>query len=672
MSKKFTLDQLTEGIRQRHLGSANHRLVEKWARTGLLRGLEGTARENMSALLENQAAQLLRETNSISTGGASLSSSGDIRGFTNIAFPIVRRVFGGLVANELVSIQPMSLPSGLLFYLDYTYGTAVGGDSHDNLNENQQAQNTTETYSPGQSIYSAPPGKGIRSGSLAVGGQYDLAGSGYSRVQDNLSALSTTCFVAANIGAFNDGSGTAGSTLTAGSACYTTGTDGKLLQFDPQISNLIEKGSNPGGKDNPGGSAFQFMFANLATASGTSEKTAGTRTLSVADLSLVKEFAVHEGASVPIQSNATNAFCYLTGSGDAGKIQGGNVLNVRRLNQIGTYTAAGGFTPDPLIAYDGTNASMLMVVSGGYDGTTAVTALELSFPLAASLNATAGVGDTLTIPTFESNFATDPSPVIPEIDIKVESIAVTAVTRKLRARWSPELAQDLNAYHSLDAEVELTQILSEQIALELDREILNDLLTQANGANLYWSRAPGKFVNKESGAVIERGTSLQPGPAFTGTVREWYETLIETIIDCANQIHRKTLRGSANFIVVGPDVATILEASVLYRPEYSLDGDGQVGSPMTVGAEKAGTLSNRFTVYKDPYFPRNKVLVGYKGGSYLETGYVYAPYVPLIVTPTIFAPEDFTPRKGVMTRYGKKMVRSDFYGTVTIQDLNII
>ena len=241
----------------------------------------------------------------------------------------------------------------------------------------------------------------------------------------------------------------------------------------------------------------------------------------------------------------------------------------------------------------------------------------------------------------------------------------------MKAKWSPELAQDLNAYHSLDAEVELTQILSEQIALELDREILNDLLVQANGANLFWSRAPGKFVNKLTGVEVARNSSLRPGPQFTGTVRDWYETLIETVIDAGNIIHRKTLRGSANFIVIGPDVATILEASVMYKPSYSLDGEGQA-SAISIGAEKIGTLSNRFTVYKDPYFPRNKVLIGYKGGSYLETGYVYAPYVPLIVTPTIFAPEDFTPRKGVMTRYGKKMVRSDFYGTVTCLDMNII
>jgi hypothetical protein len=301
--------------------------------------------------------------------------------------------------------------------------------------------------------------------------------------------------------------------------------------------------------------------------------------------------------------------------------------------------------------------------------------MKVSMALADNLvNADANVpGSVLTVPSFESDFGANPSPVIPEIDIKIESISITATTRKLRARWSPELAQDLNAYHSMDAEVELTSILSEQIALEIDREILNDLVTTANGANYYWSRSPGRFVNKVTGDRQVLTEDLrQIGPQFTGTVREWYETLVETVIDVANTIHRKTLRGSANFLVTSPDVCTILESSVLYKPKFSIDGEGQVGSPFTIGAEAIGTVSNRFTVYKDPYFPRNKILVGYKGGTYLETGYVYAPYVPLIVTPTIFAQDDFTPRKGVMTRYGKKVVRSDFYGTVTVMDMNVI
>jgi len=443
-------------------------------------------------------------------------------------------------------------------------------------------------------------------------------------------------------------------TITA--ASQMTGSTGRLMQFDPQVKTYLEDGTWSY-------AAFAVVPASFLSSS------AGN-----ADLTMIKDVALFASGTSDVS---------IPKIGEA--VQGGvNLFNVRRLNALGTL-ASNKWSGDPLLEYDSTNAHVLMVVGGTSEptmtNTTAESAVNVSFAIKPGLNIGTSVGDALTIPTFESDFGDgagggttpgNPGPIIPEIDIKIESLAVTAVTRKLRARWSPELAQDLNAYHSLDAEVELTQILSEQIALELDREILNDLLTQANGATLYWSRMPGKFVNKETGAEQSRTSSLHPGPAFTGTVREWYETLIETIIDCANTIHRKTLRGSANFIVVGPDVATILEASVLYKPTYSLDGDGQVGSPMTIGAEKVGSLSNRFTVYKDPYFPRNKILVGYKGGSYLETGYVYAPYVPLIVTPTIFAPEDFTPRKGVMTRYGKKMVRSDFYGTVTCMDMSVI
>lgn len=641
MNTNFSLQQLTEGIQSRDQSKESNRLTEKWSRTGLLKGMNGVKRENMARLLENQAAQVLREASSLSTGGGNGTSSGDIRGFSNVAFPIVRRVFGGLIANELVSIQPMSLPSGLLFYLDYTYGANVGGDT---VNGTAGAANA-QTYSPASSIYTSPTGKGIRSGSLAVGGQYDLVGVGYSKVHKVATGGETTLLTS---GAFR---GTT-NVITAGVSMFATGTDGKLVQFDPQVTTLIEDNVSNGVPTSNG--VFQFLIFDATQFSASM------------DYSMFKEWALFSATS--------EATLGLKPPGET--FQGGrNILNIRRLNQLGTYTAAGGFVSNPLATRSTANAALLTVVSGVYRPTMNSTAsgLSSSFVVASTLDVDSSDSSTLTIPTFESDFSTTtPSPVIPEIDIKIESIAVTATTRKLRAKWSPELAQDLNAYHSMDAEVELTQILSEQIALEIDREILNDLISEANGANFYWSRMPGRFVNKTNGNVQNLGSSLSTGPSFTGTVREWYETLTETIIDVANTIHRKTLRGSANFIVTSPDVCTILEASVLYKPSYKLDGNGQVSSPFTLGAEPVGSLSNRFTVYKDPYFPRNKILVGYKGGSYLETGYVYAPYVPLIVTPTIFAPEDFTPRKGVMTRYGKKMVRSDFYGTVTVMDLNVI
>ena len=667
MAKKFTLDQLTEGIRRRDVGQQSALLTEKWTRTGLLRGMNDTGRENMARLLENQAAQLLREQSSIGNGSRGTASSGDLRGFTNIAFPIVRRVFGGLVANDLVSIQPMSLPSGLLFYLDYTYGTNIGGSSSATGGAGTEDQ---QDYRKGQSIYNLPTGKGVRSGSDAVGGQYDLVGSGYSRVNTQLAAGELVLLAS---GAMNNKTGDESTTLTGGAYITTGSKDLKLVQFDPQVQTLVESGQSSVGA--PGGlGLFQALVWDINNFPAS------------ADLTAVKEIGLYGGGAIVESWAATSAgLALLNGRGvkvlsASDAVQGGQIVNIRRLNQLGTF-AAGVFTPDPMVTISTDGAALLTIVSGTFrpDLTTNPTVANYhgfsgSYVQSPTLNV-GGDGDTLTIPTFESNFgagSTNVNPQIPEIDIKIESIAVTAETRKLRARWSPELAQDLNAYHSLDAEVELTQILSEQIALELDREILNDLLTQAKGANYYWSRMPGKFVNKKTGGEVSLSSTLASGPSFTGTVREWYETLVETIIDVANEIHRKTLRGSANFIVVSPDVATIFEASILYKPNYSLDGQGQVGSPFQLGAAPIGSLSNRFTVYKDPYFPRNKVLVGYKGGSYLETGYVYAPYVPLIVTPTIFAPEDFTPRKGVMTRYGKKMVRADFYGTVTCMDMDVI
>ena len=654
----FTLNQLTEGIRQRHMGAQHQRLTEKWNRTGLLRGLQDQSRENMAVLLENQAAQALREANTLggTTAGTSGAASGDIRGFQNIAFPIVRRVFGGLVANDLVSIQPMSLPSGLLFYLDYTYGSANG-------EVNTGAGTDAATYAAGDSIYNSPNGKSIREGSYAVGGQYDLAGSGFSRRHGEVEFTGVDARLSLEFGIVaSNGKWEKGNIIT--SATQLTGAAGRFMQFDPQVQTALEDGTI---------SHVQFARVKVSHLTGSGFS---------ADLTMIKDVALsHDDASTLEKDGVPPEIVPATFQA------GSQIRNLRRLNSLVTIPTTNVVTSAPLSTTSTSDAYVLMTLIGtGSDSRTSTGVagdlegdvnddVNVSFVLGGNLDIDSTSGDALTIPAFESNLSAtggSVSPVIPEIDIKIESLSVTAVTRKLRARWSPELAQDLNAYHSLDAEVELTQILSEQIALELDREILNDLLTQANGANFFWSRSPGKFVNKQTGAPANKASSLAGGPSFTGTVREWYETLIETIIDASNTIHRKTLRGSANFIVVGPDVATILESSVLYKPVYSLDGDGQVGAGMSIGAEKVGSLSNRFTVYKDPYFPRNKILVGYKGGSYLETGYVYAPYVPLIVTPTIFAPEDFTPRKGVMTRYGKKMVRSDFYGTVTCLDMNII
>lgn len=636
--KTFSLSQLAEGVQRKSLGADMPRINDKWGKTGLLEGLRGTGKDNMSRLLENQAAEMLRESNALSTGGANLVSSGQVAGFTNVAFPIVRRVFAGLISNEIVSVQPMSLPSGLLFYLDYTYGSNVGGDSGVNL-----AAGTNETYTRGDSVYNNPAGARIRSGSLATGGQYDLVGTGFSKVHKQSLNIDATVD---SVGYWASGSiWTTGTAGTVKSTADFTGFNARFARYDSKIETDLA--------DN----LLDYTFLHVSASEVTSK-------IGGADLQSLEQITI-TGFGNGVGSATAWGSDYQGGTG---------VLNLRKLNKRGSWDwTTGLFVPDPI---GGSHIQFVIKVSNAGTAPQPTAAAATKVTASAAISDALSVnsdGSTLTIPSFESDFAINPpSPVIPEVDIKIESVAVTATTRKLRARWSPEMAQDLTAFYNIDVEVELTNILSEMITLDIDREILNDLLTQANAANLYWSRAPGKIVNKYTGAEALQSSALAPGPQAYVNIQDWYQTLLETVTDAANTIHKKTLRGSGNFIVTSPDVCTILEHLQTYKSAYKIDTDGQVSDSMTLGAESVGTLNNRYTVYKDPYFPANRILLGLKGNTFLESGYIYAPYVPLILTPVIYAQEDFTPRKGIMTRYGKKMVRADFYATVTVMDMNLI
>jgi hypothetical protein len=648
--RPFTLATIAEGISRTAVNAGNSKIVEKWAGLGLLEGLQGVQRERMARMLENQAIEVLKgtssflnETNALSLGGAGLQSSGQIAGFTNVAFPIVRRVFAGLIANEIVSVQPMSLPSGLLFYLDYTYGSNVGGDAGTSANQFSTTSTTTnEVFTKGQSVYNGPAGAGVRSGSLAAGGQYGLIGTDYTKVQKQ--ALNLT--VATNsVGFWLSGSTwTTGSTASVRTSADFVGYNARFVGFDPQVE--IDLANN----------VLDYCFVFMSASEITSN-------INGADLASMTSIALTGFGSSPGGVTAWGE-----------KYQGGQgVLNLRGATKRGNWNYTTGIFEQN--ALGGSHLMFVVALSNtgapptvGNATTNAVTA---SAVLGDSLSVNSD-GSAVTVPQWETDWAVDASPRIPEVDIKIESVAVTATTRKLRARWSPEMAQDLTAFYSIDVEQELTNILSEMVTLDIDREILNDLLTQASAANYFWSRAPGRFVNKYTGQEGTRSSTVAPGPNFAGTVKEWYETLVETVTDVANVIHKKTLRGSGNFIVCGPEVATILEHTTAYRASVKFDNDGQVKDNMVIGAEPIGNINGRYSVLKDPYFPVNKILVGLKGSTFLESGFIYAPYVPLILTPVIYAQEDFTPRKGIMTRYGKKMVRADFYGTVTILDMGLI
>ena len=584
------LEKLTEGIRDRSLAREGEALLEKWEKTGLLEGLENdTKRSAMSRLLENQAAQLLKEASSM--------AAGDVEGFASVAFPIVRRVFGGLLAQDLVSVQPMSLPSGLVFFLDFTIGTDRGGAGTGPNHRDTKGKSiyggrrVGSQLTGGVDLSIADPTLDLNDGSYR-GGAYDLY-NGYSTPTGSV-VLANTAITELNVE-------TEIRALTASANADLF----KRIDFDPDLMARGDQAEAVGViraeitsvKDD-------INFDNLAavTYNGQGQGTG--------DYRIVRRLTQH--------SASTDGSHYLT------FVVVGNGLNV---GNIAAVTASVHFPRKDKCSAGGATGAVVGAEGWG---------LELGGDL--------GVNDT-----------------IPEIDIKVDSIAVTALTRKLKAKWTPELAQDLNAYHNLDAEVELTSVLSEQVALEIDQEILNDLVQGATGGTLYWSRRPGRFLDRESGADI---TSATAPPDFTGTVSEWYETLMETINDVSARIHRKTLRGGANFIVCSPEVASILEFTAGFRASVAVDDEG--GS---WGAQNVGSLSKKMDVYVDPYFPRGLILVGRKGNSFLESGYVYAPYVPLQVTPTIFNPDTFAPTKAVMTRYAKQMVRSDMYGLVICRDL---
>ncbi len=592
------LEKLTEGIVNRDLQKEGAALLAKWENTGLLEGMKDErSKDAMARLLENQAKELLREA-------SSAMSQGDVEGFASVAFPIVRRVFGSLIANDLVSVQPMSLPSGLIFFLDFTYdrGKAAAGAA---LND---------------SIYGG-----------GVVGQELTGGVNLGQTKLDSTVLNNTALSSSNpekgFYGLNNGYASPTGSKANEAGRFTLAAHGvypgdasagiaKLAQFDPDI---------------PSGSVVAVATVNVSEFTGSNGTKFNLDNLIGLDV-------IHDGAK-----------------GRAGLLQ-------RRLTSFAT-----GSSQSTLNLVFVSTSSTDADAQASLNAAIAQTA-DSTFALVDNFNGTpaAGAAEAIGAVAGDDDWGLEDNINIPELNIKVDSVSVTAVTKKLKAKWTPELGQDLNAYHNLDAEVELTSILSEQIALEIDREILKDLIAGATAGKYYWSRRPGRFVNRETGAQVGGNVANESlmGADFTGTVSEWYETLIETINDVSAQIHRKTLRGGANFVVCSPEVANILEFTAGFRANVTADSDRG-----TVGAVNVGSLSKKWEVYVDPYFPRNVILVGRKGGSFLESGYVYAPYVPLQVTPTIFGVEDFVPRKGVMTRYAKKMVRPDMYGLVICQDL---
>jgi hypothetical protein len=519
------------------------KLVGKWEPTGLLDDIEdSTKKQGMAVLLENQATQLIKEASATSTAANKEEWSG-------VALPLVRRIFGELSAQEFVSVQPMNLPSGLIFFLDFKYGTA------------NQANHTENT-----DVFGNTSGSGDASGGLYGGGRF-----GYSINDYSVTGLQS--------------GGAAGGNYSTASATW------KEVEFEPDLSSSVSDGT--------------LLKVSVGAGLFTNPDWEGVRAFELSGSLITATYPAY--TVVDDVNNVTTASFFAK----ATNFNNATVLGVR-YHKAPTAITRGDF--------EATNTQI------------------------------------------DANPETDID--IPEVDISLKSEAIVAKTRKLKAVWTPELAQDLNAYHSVDAEAELTAMLSEYIAMEIDLEILDMLKANASAKTEYWSAKVG-FEYDGSGTGEPAWTEIS-GQSNAYTKPSWFQTLGIKIQSVSNAIHQKTLRGGANWIVVSPETATIIESISGY---VANTGDASAKT-YAMGVEAVGSINNRYTVYKNPYMLDNAILCGFRGSNFLETGAVYAPYVPMIMTPLVYDPKNFTPRKGVMTRYAKKMVRPEFYGKVIVSHIN--
>jgi hypothetical protein len=536
----------------------SQKLSKKWAKSGLLEGLKDYDRNNMSVILENQAKQLVMEQSSTGgnvTNGATFTP-GNGEQWAGVALPLVRKIFGQIAAKEFVSVQPMNLPAGLVFYLDFQYGN-----------------NIPLPFQKGNSVYgNLQQTNNSGFGNTATGGLYGQGRFGYSINQFSQSATPTVVAQATNA-----------------QINFNTAYSGSGLN-----STLV---------------AVTFTTGSIST---------------VMDTNGVRAFELSGSANIT-PANVINDFTQLDNSG--------NIIFFLTSSTVAQVNAQSG---SAVVFY---NKSTNFQTRGDFEDAPQDTPVPFSNP----------------------NAASSASIVIPEINVQMKSETISAKTRKLKAQWTPEFAQDLNAYHSLDAEAELTGMLSEYISLEIDLEILDMLIENAQTvAN--WSAQIGNQINAAGTAYVSNTNG-----AYYNQM-SWFQTIGIKLQAVSNKIHQLTLRGGANFMVCSPTIATILESI----PGFAADTDGAADTmKYAFGVQKIGSLNSRYKVYKNPYMTENTILMGFRGNQFLECGAVYAPYVPLIMTPLVYDPQTFTPRKGIMTRYAKKMIRPEYYGKVYVSNLEV-
>lgn len=558
----------------KHLRVIKEDTIKKWDDLGFLEGLDGHQKDNIAQLYENQASYLINEAATADVSGS----------FETVVFPIIRRVFSKLLANDIVSVQAMNLPIGKLFYFIPKI----------------QERNSNSHYAP----YGGA--NGVTSNTDATAGYPSSAKNLYDRFYEASDDV--------NQGLFDYSKGQYDTnTITGSSLSFVTFANGvessaNAIATGVTVDSLILKvaGFNADGQGKISGPDGHPMDTEEFLAS----LTVNCSQVSSSPLPFNIVTQKYGKGIVEYGTKASNGYS-----------QGGKYYDL----------------------CDSTNAMYIAVDLQSYVAGTGFVGYTVA-------------GSTLANTDFSVSYRTyetlEFEDEIGEVSFDLQSVTVSVTERKLRASWSPELAQDVSAFHNIDAEAELTALLSEQIAAEVDREILRDLRKGAAWTTK-WDYNGWKYGGT-NGATLQGYTQ-----------KDWNQTLITKINQISAQIHKTTLRGGANWIVVSSEVSAVFDDLEYFHVSNAQPEQDSYN----MGIEKIGSVAGRYQVYRDPYFPAGKILIGHKGKSLLDAGYIYAPYVPLQLTPTMYNPFNFTPIKGIMTRYAKKMVNNRYFGVINVSGL---
>lgn len=586
-----TLDFLKAGgagqIELNEMRKTKQLIAERWDKLGFTKGLEGHTKENIATLFENTAKSLLKEAT---------TTNGSNGAFETVVFPIVRRIFSKLLANEIVSVQALNLPIGKLFFFmprtserqwdaEMTTGRHAGMMGAKVADRNNNGQEKAQYFLPDETV------QGVNNVKLPISFKrtlYDLyyddflydtsKGACHIKASSSITPVKLKANVKRGESEFE----------TVAFADFAVGGEIRYATIKLEGFNSYQAGHLIG----PDGNEMdtESFYASLKVVAKKALKAADETTTLFAEGEEIKFRTIAQKYGTSIVEDGA---MYI---------------------ELDFSTPATTDTPS------------------GWMG----------------IGAKEDLTDALTI-TWAQYDTLELEDEMGEVSFELQSVTVDTEERKLRATWSPELAQDVMAFQNIDAEAELTALLSEQIAAEIDREILRDLRKGAPWV-LNWDYNGWKKTSQKSTVY---------------TQKEWNQTLITEINKIDAQINKATLRGGVNFLVVSAEISAVFnDLNYFNVSDASAESD-----QYNMGIEKTGTLSSRYTVYRDPYAPAWSCILGHNGKDLLDTGYVYAPYTPLTLTNTLTAFTNFANVKGIMTRYAKKMVNNKFYGQVRCHGL---